>query len=63
MENNQVWLSFDLGEQIKIALIIDVNEHTTNEEIEKEAEKILLEKFGINYLDQVAGYELHPYES
>jgi hypothetical protein len=63
MENNQVWLSFDLGEQIKIALIIDVNEHTTNDDIEKEAEKILIDKFGSNLLDQVDAYFLHPYES
>jgi hypothetical protein len=62
LEYNKVSFTIELDNQVSITLIIDINEDMGNEEIEKEAEKILIDKFGSNLLDQVDGYEIHPYE-
>jgi hypothetical protein len=62
MEWTKALMEIELSSNIKISLIIDVNDNMDNEDVEKEAGKMLVDRFGINYLEKVAGYELHPYE-
>jgi hypothetical protein len=60
MKWKKTQMTIDINNQVSILITIDVHDDMDNEDVEKEAKKIMLAKFGINFLDQVCSYELHP---